>query len=59
MPFVRDPQVDKWTISAWEQYIYPDPLPPSEELIALRRTLAGVLMKNWEDLISYQKGTSA
>ena len=59
MPFVRNPQVDKWTISDWEQYIYPDPPPPSEELIALRRTLAGVLMKNWEDLISYQKGTSA
>jgi hypothetical protein len=57
MPFVRNPQVDKWTISDWEQYIYPDPLP--EELIVLRRTMADVLMKNWEDLISYQKETDA
>jgi len=52
MPFVRNPQVDKWTISNWEQYIYPDPLP--EELIVLRRIWAEISMKNWEDLISYQ-----
>jgi len=56
MPFVRNPQVDNWTISDWEQYIYPDPL--TEELITLRRTMADVLMKNWEDLISYQKETN-
>jgi hypothetical protein len=57
MPLVRNPQVDNWTISDWEQYIYPDPLP--EELIASRRALAEILMKNWEDLISYQKESNA
>lgn len=59
MPFVRNPQVDNWTINDWEQYIYPDPPPPSEELITLRRIMADKLMKNWEDLIAHQKGINA